>query len=309
MNARRLAIGGATLALLLVALRVRSGIVFGLVVLVAIFVPMEKLFALHPRKTLRDRWKTDAVHFVVNNMLITVGLVVALVVSIVALHWMVNPDLRAAVASQPGWLQFLEAVLVADLAQYWAHRANHEVPLLWRFHKVHHSIEEMDWLAAGRLHPIDSVFTRAAAILPLYVLGFSRATFGGYLVFTAFMAIFIHANVRFRFGPLRWVTATPEFHHWHHALAPVNKNYAGQLPLLDVVFGTCHLPTHQMPAAYGIRERIPDGYLAQLAWPFKRATPFEPAMPFERAPSTRADRESAAPSGGEAARYPVGNSA
>jgi sterol desaturase/sphingolipid hydroxylase (fatty acid hydroxylase superfamily) len=269
MTTRRLVQGCITLGLLLVALLVRSGLVFGLVVLVAIFVPMEKLFALHPRRTLRDRWRTDAVHLVVNNLLITIALVVALVAAIVALHWMVNPDLQAAVQSQAGWLQFVEAVIVADVAQYWAHRATHEVPLLWRFHKVHHSIEEMDWLAAGRLHPIDSVFTRSATILPLYFLGFSRATFGGYLAFTAFMAIFIHANVRFRFGPLRWATATPEFHHWHHALAPINKNFAGQLPLLDVVFGTAHLPRHQMPDMYGIPEQTPDGYLAQLAWPFQ----------------------------------------
>jgi sterol desaturase/sphingolipid hydroxylase (fatty acid hydroxylase superfamily) len=261
--------GLVTLVLLLAALRVRSGIVFGMVVLVAIFVPMEKLFALHPRKARRDRWKTDVVHFVVNNMLITVGLVVALVVGIVALHWMVNPGLQAAVAGQPAWLQFLEAVLVADVAQYWAHRATHEVPFLWRFHKVHHSIEEMDWLAAGRLHPLDSVFTRAVTILPLYILGFTRATFGAYLVLTAFHAIFIHANVRFRFGPLRWVTATPEFHHWHHADEPaaVNKNFAGSLPVLDVLFGTCYLPDH-MPAKYGLGEPAPYGYVAQLAWPF-----------------------------------------
>jgi sterol desaturase/sphingolipid hydroxylase (fatty acid hydroxylase superfamily) len=271
MNVRQLAAGTATVALLLLALLVRPGLVFALVVLVAIFVPMEKLFALHPRKTLRARWRSDALHFIVNNLLITVGLVVALVLSIVALHWMVNPDLQAAVQSQAAWIQFVEAVLIADVAQYWAHRATHQVPFLWRFHKVHHSIEEMDWLAAGRLHPIDSVFTRAVTIMPLYVLGFSRATFGGYLVFTAFMAIFIHANVRFRFGPLRWVTATPEFHHWHHALAPVNKNFAGQLPLLDVVFGTAHLPHHSRPEAYGIAEPTPDGYLGQLAWPFEHA--------------------------------------
>ena len=261
--------GIVTLALLLAALAVRSGIVFGMVVLVAVFVPMEKLFALHPRKARRDRWQTDAVHFVVNNMLIGVGLIVALVVGIVALHWAVNPDLQAAVAGQPALLQFLEAVLLADFGQYWAHRATHQVPLLWRFHKVHHSIEEMDWLAAGRLHPLDSVFTRAVTILPLYVLGFTRATFGAYLVLTAFQAIFIHANVRFRFGPLRWVTATPEFHHWHHADAPeaANKNFAGNLPVLDVIFGTCYLPDH-MPTSYGMGEEAPRGYLAQLSWPF-----------------------------------------
>jgi sterol desaturase/sphingolipid hydroxylase (fatty acid hydroxylase superfamily) len=261
--------GLVTLALLLAALAVRSRIVFGMVVLVTIFVPMEKLFALHPRKARRDRWRTDAVHLVVNNMLITAGLVVAVVLAVIAVPWAVNPSLRAAVAGQPALLQFLEAVLITDIAQYWAHRANHQVPFLWRFHKVHHSIEEMDWLAAGRLHPLDSVFTRTAAILPLYVLGFTRGTFGAYLVLTTFQAIFIHANVRFRFGPLRWITATPQFHHWHHADEPAaaNKNFAGNLPILDVVFGTWYLP-HHMPSAYGMGEPAPRTYLGQLAWPF-----------------------------------------
>jgi sterol desaturase/sphingolipid hydroxylase (fatty acid hydroxylase superfamily) len=257
-----------------------------LVVAIGIFVLMERLFALHPRKILRARWRSDAVHFIVNNVLITIGLVVALVVAIAGVQWMVSPDLQAAVQSQVGWLQFVEAVFVAEVAQYWAHRATHEVPVLWRFHKVHHSIEEMDWLAAGRLHPIDSVFTRSATILPLYLLGFSRATFGAYLGFTAAEAIFIHANVRFRFGPLRWLLATPEFHHWHHANAPVNKNFSGQLPLLDVLFGTCHLPRRAMPAAYGITEPTPDGYLAQMAWPFEGTT-----------------------SGDESRRYAIGNPA
>ncbi len=261
--------GLLTLALLLVALAVRSRIVFGMVVLAAIFVPMEKLFALHPRKARRDRWRTDAVHFVVNNVLIGVGLVVALVVGAIALQVVVDPRVQAAVVGQPALLQFVEAVLMADLAQYWAHRAAHQVPFLWRFHKVHHSIEEMDWLAAARLHPLDSVFTRAATILPLYVLGFTSGTFGAYLVLTAFQAIFIHANVRFRFGPVRWLTATPEFHHWHHANEPgaTNKNFAGTLPVLDVVFGTCYLPGHT-PAAYGMGETAPRTYVDQLAWPF-----------------------------------------
>jgi sterol desaturase/sphingolipid hydroxylase (fatty acid hydroxylase superfamily) len=240
-----------------------------MVVLVAIFVPMEKVFALHPRPARRERWKTDTVHFLVNNMLIGVGLVVALVVGAIALQVLVDPSLQAAVAGPPALLQFVEAVLLADLAQYWAHWASHQVPFLWRFHKVHHSIEEMDWLAAARLHPLDSVFTRAATILPLYVLGFTRETFGVYVVLTVLHAIFIHANVRSRFGPLRWIAATPEFHHWHHADEPAatNKNFAGNLPVLDVIFGTWYLPDH-MPSAYGMGEAAPRSYVEQLAWPF-----------------------------------------
>jgi sterol desaturase/sphingolipid hydroxylase (fatty acid hydroxylase superfamily) len=229
----------------------------------------ERLFALHPRRFRRDRWRTDVVHLLLNNLLITAGLVVAVIGLAIAVHPLVNPAFQAAVAGQPAWLQFLEAVLVIDVAQYWAHRAAHELPWLWRFHKVHHSIEEMDWLAAARLHPLDSIFTRAVTVLPLYLLGFTAATFGAYVALTTLQALFIHANVRIRFGALRWVTATPEFHHWHHAAEPAatNKNFAGNLPVLDVIFGTCYLPDH-MPSAYGMGEPAPRGYLAQMAWPF-----------------------------------------
>ena len=227
----------------------------------------ERLFALHPRRFRRDRWKTDVLHLLFNNLLISLGLVVSLFSLAVTFHRAVNPVLQGWVTAQPALVQFVEAVLVADLAQYWAHRLTHEVPLLWRFHKVHHSTEEMDWLAAARLHPVDSIFTRSVTIFPLYLLGFTKATFGAYLGFTVLQALFIHANVRFRFGPLRWITATPEFHHWHHALESANTNFAGNLPLLDVVFGTCHLPAH-MPDQYGIGEPAPRGYVRQLRWPF-----------------------------------------
>lgn len=117
-------------------------------------------------------------------------------------------------------MQLLEAFSVAELCGYAGHRAAHHVPFLWRFHKVHHGIHQVDWLAASHLHPIDQTFTRSCAVLPLYAIGFSRAGLGGYLDVLTFQAIFIHANVRVTFGPLRWVIATPEFHHWHHARSP-----------------------------------------------------------------------------------------
>lgn len=236
----------------------------------AVMTFVERVFALHPRRFRRERWRTDVTHLLLNNLLITAGLFVSIVTLAITFHPLVSDELQAAVAAQPAWLQFLEAVLIADVAQYWGHRAAHQVPFLWRFHKVHHSIEQMDWLAAGRLHPLDAVFTRSVTILPLYLLGFTSSTFGAYLGFVVLHAIFIHANVRFRFGPVRWVTTTPEFHHWHHADEPaaVNKNFAGNLPVLDVLFGTAHLPS-RIPAAYGMGERAPDGYVAQMRWPFE----------------------------------------
>jgi sterol desaturase/sphingolipid hydroxylase (fatty acid hydroxylase superfamily) len=280
MSTGRLARGIATLVIFLAALAIRGSLVFGLVVVAAIFIPIERAFTLHPQRVFRAGWKTDVVHFVVNNLFTTVGIFVAVVSFGTALHALVPAALRSAIAREPGIAQFAEAMLLSEFCFYGAHRMTHAVPWLWKFHKVHHSITEMDWLAAGRLHPIDQAFTRSCAVLPLYALGFSRATFGAFLVFSTFQAIFIHANVRLTFGPLRYVVATPEFHHWHHAndAERYNTNFAGEFPWVDALFGTLQLDGGHFPSRYGIDDPAPAGYLAQLAWPFRS----------QKAPSTAA---------------------
>ncbi len=268
-----LALGAVTVALMVAALAVRSSFVVGLIVLAAVFVPLERIFALRPQRVLRRRWRSDLVHLVVNNLLTLVLLGIAVVSVGSGLHAAVPEALRRGIARQPQGVQVAAALLIAELGQYWGHRASHRFPWLWRFHKVHHSIAEMDWLAAGRLHPVDQAFTRSCALLPLFALGFSKGTFGGVLVFFSLQALFIHANVRLRFGPLRWLIGTPEFHHWHHSSDPAayNTNFSAEFPWLDLVFGTLHLPARAMPAGYGVDEPIPDGYLRQLAWPFSKA--------------------------------------
>jgi len=268
---RELALSFVTALLVAGAVALRPRIVVGIVVAALVFVPLERAFPLHRRRALRPGWRTDAVHFVVNNLLSTALLIAGFVVIGLPLRALVPQHWRDEVAAMPAGRQFVVALLLAELGQYWAHRATHRVPWLWRFHKVHHSVAQMDWLAAARLHPIDQAFTRLCTVVPLLVLGFTRGTFGGYLAFASIQAIFIHANVRFRFGPLRWVLATPQFHHWHHGNTPdaIDTNFAGQLPLLDVLFGTAHLPARAWPARYGVDDALPRGYLAQLAWPWR----------------------------------------
>jgi sterol desaturase/sphingolipid hydroxylase (fatty acid hydroxylase superfamily) len=274
--ATQIGISGAVLALLtallvLAALSVRSGIVFGLVVLAVIFIPLERMFALHPRRVLRQGWRTDLVHYLVNGAALKVGLVVAVVAVGGALRVFVPAPLRMAVGASPGWMQIVAGLAIAMVGGYAGHRAAHEVPLLWRFHRVHHSVREMDWLAANHLHPLDETFVRSAAVLPLYALGFGRLSLGAFIVLITLQAIFIHANVRMTFGPLRWVIATPQFHHWHHAREPqaYNTNYAGEFPVLDALFGTLYLPADRWPAQYGVDNTEPVGYLRQLAWPLR----------------------------------------
>jgi sterol desaturase/sphingolipid hydroxylase (fatty acid hydroxylase superfamily) len=240
-------------------------------VLAMLFVPLERVFARIPEQGIfRPGWLTDLAHFGVSHLLVQVTVLLTLVQAALFFRWAVHPGVQAAIASQPAPLQFLEIVVVADLSEYAVHRLFHAVPFLWRFHAVHHSSEAMDWLASSRIHLADAVITRALAFVPLYVLGFSAGPVYAYLVFVSFHAIFVHANVRFRFGVVERLLGTPKFHHWHHATAPVDKNFAIHLPMIDRLFGTYWMPP-EFPAAYGIAGNpVPRRYAAQLVWPFTR---------------------------------------
>lgn len=239
----------------------------------AIFVPLERFFALRrDQKVFRSGWRTDVIHFLINRFLIDAGSFVSVVLLMIFWHWAISASFQAMVAAQPGWLQFIEALVIIDVIGYFYHRLCHSSPTLWRFHAVHHSPEELDWLAGARLHPLDQIFSRALMFVPLYALGFTEETFGAYLIFGAFQAIFIHSNVRFRFPYLRWLIATPEYHHWHHSNDDEarNKNFAGQFPILDWIFGTIYLPAEKSPSTYGINEAMPSGFWAQMKFPFRR---------------------------------------
>jgi sterol desaturase/sphingolipid hydroxylase (fatty acid hydroxylase superfamily) len=202
--------------------------------------------------------------------LIDIGSFIAIVIIAVLFSWFVSAEFQTLVASQPFWLQFLEAVLIVNICGYFAHRFVHTVPFLWKFHSIHHSSKQLDWLAAARVHPLDQVFIRAFAIVPIYILGFTKEVFGAYIIIALIHGIFIHSNVRFKFKLLRGIITTPQYHHWHHSnhQEALNKNFAGQLPILDILFGTFYHPKEKVPKTYGINETIPKGYLAQLKYPF-----------------------------------------
>jgi len=241
----------------------------GFIILACIFIPLERIFSLHKQKIFRLGWATDATYFFTGHFIGRFGAIVVTVTLSLMTNFL-NPELQSKVASQPVWLQFAEAVIVSDMAYYIAHRLLHQVPWLWQFHAVHHSIEHMDWLAAVRVHPCEQLFTQICKIMPLVWLGFTKETFVIYALYSAAIAFLIHANITIKFGVLKWFVATPQFHQWHHSKIPKinNKNFAVQLPLLDLLFGTLYMPVGKRPRQYGVSDRIPVGYLGQLLYPF-----------------------------------------
>jgi lathosterol oxidase len=246
-----------------------------LFILALLFMPLERAFPRRPQAIFRIGFDTDLAHFAVSHLLVQITVFLTMVPAALLFAWAAREWLQTWVRAQPVALQAVEALVVADLAQYWAHRAFHQLPVLWRFHQIHHSSVTLDWLAGSRLHLVDIVVTRGLSFVPLYVLGFAPAAVYAYLVFVSFHAVFVHANVRFRFPRLDWIVVTPRYHHWHHAAhrEAIDRNFAVHLPLIDRVFGTAYLPPGRWPDTYGIAGNpVPEGYLAQLLYPFRRAT-------------------------------------
>jgi sterol desaturase/sphingolipid hydroxylase (fatty acid hydroxylase superfamily) len=182
---------------------------------------------------------------------------------------------------QPVWLQAIEIYVIGDFAGYWTHRLFNR-GRWWPFHAVHHSSEDLDWLGSVRVHPVNELVNKLSQAVPLLLMGFNPLVTLSTAPVLTFFAIFIHANVNWDFGPLRYVIATPVFHRWHHSREREawDKNFAGLLPLWDILFGTFYMPRGRYPENFGICEPMPKGFLGQLwepfAWLMRRGKKVDP---------------------------------
>jgi len=249
--------------------------------LAVLFTPLEAAFPARPGQSLfRPHWFTDLC-FLLGQYLLFNGAILALLTLLSERLDVVMPTgFRALVGLQPWWLQAIEVVVLSDFCVYWGHRLQHQVPLLWRFHSIHHSAEHLDWLAAHREHPLDTVYTLTLINLPAFLLGFPVATLAGLVAFRGIWAIYIHSNVRLPLGPLRMLIGAPELHHWHHDCARDAGNYANISPLMDLLFGTYRCPDHE-PEKFGIREKISPTWIGQMLHPFGIKWGMEPRPPRE----------------------------
>jgi sterol desaturase/sphingolipid hydroxylase (fatty acid hydroxylase superfamily) len=238
------------------------------------FAPIERLFPHRPDQRLfRTEWREDLFYYLVSSMLVQLITFLALAPSTFIMASSTSfGSFRAMVASQPWLLQFVEAMFLTDLTQYWFHRAFHRWPFLWGFHAVHHSAKSMDWLAGSRMHFVEVVLLRGVTSLPLLTLGFAPSVMQAYVAMVYIYASLVHANLRGNLDLLGRFLVIPRFHHWHHGVEDVaiDKNFAIHFPWLDRLFGTHYLPPGEWPSGYGVAEEVPRGYRAQFAYPFRR---------------------------------------
>jgi sterol desaturase/sphingolipid hydroxylase (fatty acid hydroxylase superfamily) len=235
-----------------------------------VFSPIEVLWPAYPKQSVfRSEWLTDILYFLSTHLPIQITTFLILLPATQLSSILNIPSLAGAVARLPWLVQFFLAVLVADLAEYFIHRAFHKIPFMWRFHAIHHSSKALDWIAGSRSHIVDDVAVRGFILIPM-MLVFSHNMLVAYLFFVNLHATWAHCN----FGPtIKWLEPfliQPRYHHWHHTSQKeaIDKNFAIHFPWIDRLFGTHYLPKDKWPDTYGLHnEKIPPGFWGQLVYP------------------------------------------
>jgi ornithine lipid hydroxylase len=172
-----------------------------------------------------------------------------------------------------GW-QIALALLVADVATYLRHRLSHASDVLWRFHRIHHSMTGLYWIRSAYTHPVEQLLILAAIMLPLALLGAGDQVIAVVAFVFGLSGLLQHANVDARSSVLNWIFATPEVHRMHHAADErCDANFSAFLVAMDLLCGTYKRPIRsEKPMRVGLRDDdvVPADFLSHLTLPFRR---------------------------------------
>lgn len=256
---------------------------FWLLLVSALIFALERLFPLRPRQpVLRDDLSQDLFWLVFNTQFLGWMLAIAAVHVVGGLNEVLTglglpkPESLRLAAAWPWWTQAGVFFLLKDFLEWNVHRCLHLVPWLWRFHQLHHSSTQLDWLSTFRAHWGEVVIYKIVVYLPLVVLGVEDRVVFGLLVFSLVVQELIHANLNWDWGPLRYVFNSPRLHAWHHAVEMHGRggqNFGINLSIWDWIFRTVYWPkNHELPRAYGFTgmEEYPRTVWARLREPFRR---------------------------------------
>ncbi|MHC5026356.1 MAG: sterol desaturase family protein [Planctomycetota bacterium] len=184
-------------------------------------------------------------------------------------------------ASVPLWVQFVVFLVFKDFLEWCIHNLLHRVPALWTFHKLHHSIEELDWIGNFRFHWMEVVIYKSLTYFPLIVLGVDGSVILAIAIVTTIIGDLNHSNIDISWGPLRYVINSPRMHVWHHMYAlPEDHrkgvNFGVVLSVWDWLLGTAYWPDRdtapeQQPARLGFpdMDEYPRSFIGRFLYPLR----------------------------------------
>ncbi len=223
---------------------------------------LERLFPWRPRQeAMRDDLHQDLFWMVFNTQFLSWMLAIAATHTVSWLNSTVlhlglpSPESLGLISNWPWWRQFIVFFVLKDFLEWNIHRWLHVVPWLWRFHRLHHSSERLDWASTFRAHWGELVIYKLVVYLPLVVLGVGESVIFAILVLSLLIQELIHANLSWDWGPLRFVFNSPRLHAWHHAVEMHGRggqNFSINLAIWDWLFRTVYWPTKgETPQVFG----------------------------------------------------------
>ncbi len=211
--------------------------------IIGVFLVVERTWPAQSRPIFARGYRHDLLFTLVNATLVVplvTGLTLAMVhVTRTSLPWIVLPRIGLV----PRWAAIALIVVAMDGCNWAVHLANHRSRMLWRFHELHHSQEDMSVLTVFRTHPLIH-FSYLVALLPGVVLLANGAMSITVLVVYGAIVAFAHSNTRLGFGPLERVFVSPNFHRIHHKVdGPADVNMGFALTIWDQLFHRAVFPT------------------------------------------------------------------
>jgi sterol desaturase/sphingolipid hydroxylase (fatty acid hydroxylase superfamily) len=242
-----------------------DGYFFWLIIISVLCFALERTIPSRPAQSIfREGFGQDLLWLLVNGAFI--GAIVALPVTRTPV---------AFLAEAPILVQLAVALVLKDFIDWCAHYLMHRVPWLWQFHKVHHTLEELDSVGSFRFHFVELALV-GLAYVPLFLLGIDERVLLATAVFGTLVSHLSHSNLRLDWGPLSWILITPQFHAWHHRRilhGERGANFAVVLCIWDRIFGTVDLSTEEeLPDALGfeVDDYFPATFLERFTYPLSR---------------------------------------
>ena len=251
---------------------------YGLIIISAVVFLLEIMFPWRKNQPIirQDFW-LDIFYMFFNFFILNLIIVIALSnVSAQILNdflsifnWQLASIQVFDLTNQPKIIALTTFFIVSDFIQWLTHRLLHRVPMLWRFHKTHHSVKQMGFAAHLRYNWVEPIIYKSILYIPL-------ALIGGFAIQDVFIVHFFtiavghlnHANLGWDYGFLKYIFNNPKMHIWHHTKSMPTKygvNYALTLSLWDYLFGTNYVPHDGRDNELGFDgdERFPKNFIGQ----------------------------------------------